>query len=249
MLFRSIISREIWNLAQERMQMNNKHRGGENGHSNRYVFSGKIKCAVCGASFVGRMKVLKDGTKIRRWSCATATSEGKAGCTIGKLIRDDDALNMLEIALKSLSMDTREITRNVTSLALEAIRSTECATEDKPEQLRFELERIQQKKMAVLDSYFSGEISKEDMFAMKSKYEGQSESLNMRIEKAEKQMLHGYGIESLRKTIQSEVASMLCFRIRSEVLCKTLLDHLTVFPDRHMELRLNDLPQVFRFVG
>ena len=28
-----------------------------------------------------------------------------------------------------------------------------------------------------------------------------------------------------------------------------LLDHLTVFPDRHMELRLNDLPQVFRFVG
>ena len=244
-----IISREIWNLAQERIQKNNKHREGDSGHSNRYVFSGKIKCAVCGASFVGRMKVLKDGTKIRRWSCGTAVNEGRAGCTIGKLIRDDDAMHMLKIAAQSLSMDTTEIIRNVTSLSLDAIRSTESSTDEKPDLLQFELERIQHKKEAVLDSYFSGDISKEDMLAMKKRYESQSESLKRRLEKAEEQKLLGNGAESLRKAIQSEVTSLLCFDRESEILCKTLLDHLTVFPDRHMELRLNDLPQVFQFVG
>lgn len=78
-----IISREIWNMAQERLRKNNKHRGGDCGHSNRYVFSGKIKCGECGSSFVGRFKYLKDGTKIRRWSCGTATNEGAAALRCG----------------------------------------------------------------------------------------------------------------------------------------------------------------------
>jgi hypothetical protein len=31
------------------------------------------------------------------------------------------------------------------------------------------------------------------------------------------------------------------------VFCKTMLDNLTVFKDRHMELRLDGLPLVFWF--
>ena len=85
------------------------------------------------------------------------------------------------------------------------------------------------------------------MLAMKTRYESQSRSLKKRIEDAEKQKALGNVVDSLRETIQSEVAALLCFDKESEVLCKTLLQDLTVFPDRHMELRLNDLPQVFYF--
>lgn len=244
-----IITREIWDLAQARMQKNNKHGSGDDGHSNRYVFSGKIKCAQCGASFVGRMRVLKDGTKIRRWSCGTAVSEGRSGCSIGKLLRDDDAMHMLAVAMQSLSLDAKAIIRNVTTLALEAIQAGESGTTDDPERLRFELERIQRKKEAVMDSYFSGDITKEDMLAMKKRYEDQSSVLQKRLEQAAERKRCGNELQKIRKTIQSEVAALLHFDIESEVLCKTVLDHLTVFPDRHMELRLNDLPQVFRFAG
>ena len=135
----------------------------------------------------------------------------------------------------------------MTTLVLEAIRATQAIVDDKPDQLQFELERIQQKIEAVLDSYFSGDISKDDMLAMKTRYESQSRSLKKRIEDAEKQKALGNVVDSLRETIQSEVAALLCFDKESEVLCKTLLQDLTVFPDRHMELRLNDLPQVFYF--
>lgn len=245
----SIISREIWNLAQERMQKNNKHNKVDCGHSNRYVFSGKIKCAVCGASFVGRIRVLKDGTRVRRWSCSTTTNNGRAGCTIGKTVRDDDAMQMLKTAVLSLTIDTSEIIHNVTALALDAIRSTDPILDTKPDQLQFELNRIQQKKEAVLDSFFSREISKEDMLAMKTRYESQALSLKKRIEKVEQQKILGNVVDSLREAIHDEVAELLCFDKESEVLCKTLLENLTVFPDRHMELRLNDLPQVFYFTG
>lgn len=242
-----IISREIWNAAQTQMQQNNKHNDGRNGHSNRYVFSGRIKCAVCGANFVGRMRILKDSTKVRRWSCGTAVNEGRAACGIGKLIRDDDAMHMLKTAIKSLPLDTEAVIRNVTSLALDAIRFTESSTANTPERLQFELERIQQKKAAVMDAYFSSDISKEDMRAMKKRYETQSAALQARLEKASASKLHGDGTAQLKATIQTEVTALLNLDTESEVFCKAMLDRLTVYEDRHMELRLNDLPQVFRF--
>ena len=241
-----IISRDIWDLAQARMQQNNKHRTGQNGHSNRYVFSGKIECALCGASFVGRVRTLKDGTKVRRWSCGTVVHEGKAGCKIGRLVRDDDAMHMLETAIKSLPLDTMSIIHNVTALVLDAIRFTESSAKDEPEQLRLELERLAHKKEAVMDCYFSGDISKEDMLAMKRRYEMQAESFAARLEKAASNKQHD-SMEQLKETIQAEVTALLNFDAESDVLCKMVLKRLTVFPDRHMELHLNGLPQVFRF--
>lgn len=243
-----IISRQIWELAQERLRQNNKHRDTGSGHSNRYIFSGRVKCAACGASFVGRMRTRQDGTSVRRWACGTAVRAGKAGCNIGKLVRDDDAMHMLKTAVQSLPMDTPAIIRNVTTLAMDAIRSTQGGTADEPARLQWELERIQQKKEAVMDAYFSGDITKGDMLAMKRRYDDRSAALQARLQAAAQAQRDGQ-MQRLRAAIQSEVAALLRLDIESEVLCKTVLDRLTVFPDRHMELRLHDLPQVFCFTG
>lgn len=242
-----IISREVWSLAQERLRQNNKHAAGESGHSNRYVFSGKIKCGQCGSSFVGRFKYLKDGTKIRRWCCGTATKEGTAGCDIGKLVRDDDAMQMLKTAIRTLPMDVDAVIRNVTELALEAVLAGQTTPRDKPKRLQQELNRLQQKKEAVMDAYFSKEITKEDMQAMKEHYEQQLKSLQKRLEDALKRKENRLDLESLRSKIQLEVMAILGGNTESEVFYKTLLRSITVFKDRHMELCLNHLPQVYYF--
>ena len=244
-----IISRELWNMAQERLQKNNKQGDMGRGHSNRYVFSGKIRCGECGASYVGRFKYRKDGAKIRRWACSTAMNEGRAACTVGKLVRDDDAMHMLKTAIKSLPMDFKSIINNVTELALEAIQAGEIGTYDDPQRLRFEIEKTQRKKEAVMDSYFSQEITKEDMQVMKKKYDHQLECLHQRLIIAHQRHQEQRDSNSLRFLIRSEVTAILNMETESEVFCKTMLDSLTVFKDRHMELRLNGLPQVFRFTG
>ena len=244
-----IISREVWNAAQDRLQKNNKHGEGDGGHSNRYVFSGKIKCGECGSSFVGRSKQLKDGTKIRRWSCGTAANEGTQSCDVGKLVRDDDAMQMLKTAIRSLPMDTGAIINNVTALALEAILEGETGSSDNPQRLQNEINRVQQKKEAVMDSYFSGEISKEDMQSMNRKYDRQMEELHQRWKDVELRQKENRDTKTLRSTIQSEVMDILSGKIESEVFYKSMLNSLTVFKDRHMELRLNLLSQLFRFAG
>ena len=55
-----IIDRDLWNLVQSEIARRNRHGTLGAGHSNRYVFSGRIKCGACGASFVSRQRKRKD---------------------------------------------------------------------------------------------------------------------------------------------------------------------------------------------
>ncbi len=244
-----IISREVWNLAQQRMLQNCKHFEGENGHSNRYIFSGKIKCGECRASFVGRMRTLKNGTRVRRWSCGTAVCEGTKGCSVGKLVRDDDAINMLKLAVRSLPIDRKAIIENVTTLTIDALQSGEKGSHDTPEHLLFEIQRLQKKKEAVMDSYFSGDITKEDMLAMKKRYEDAEESFRVRLSKAKERLQQGSDTEHLKKIIQTELAAILNVETVSDVFFKSILDKMTVFRDKHIELQLKFLPQIFHFIS
>lgn len=242
-----IVSREVWDLAQQRLRQNYKHRQGNGGHSNRYVFSGKIRCGECGASFVGRYKYRKDGTRVRRWSCGTVAGQGRAGCDVGKLVRDDDAMQMLKTALNALQLDREAIIRNVTALALEAMGPEQQGSGDSPEHLSSEIHRVQRKKEAVLDSYFSREISAEDMVLMNRKYDDRLEALRKRLEEAQQRRREKQDAASLREAIEGEVTAILNLETESQVFCKTVLESLTVFKDRHMELRLREIDHIFQF--
>lgn len=244
-----IISRDIWDLAQEQLHRNNKHTKGDRGHSNRYIFSGKIKCGQCGCSFVGRFKYLKDGTKIRRWSCSTTVNEGTASCDIGKLVRDDDAMQMLKIAINSLSVDSRAVIHNVTEIVMAVILSDQTPVRDDPERMEQEVKLIRQKKEATMDAYFSRDITKEEMVFFMAKYEQQLTGLLKRIHEAKKRKDNKQDSEALRSKFREKLTATLSGESESEVFYKTLLHSLTVFKDRHLELRLNWLPQVFHFSG
>ena len=233
-----IVSREVWALAQQRLAQNNKHAPSPAGHSNRYVFSGKIKCGVCGSSFVGRMKKLKDGTKVRRWSC------GREHCSIGRLVRDDDAMQMLKIALRNLNVDKNALARDMTALVAGIKPAGERPPRETTEHLRLEMDRVQKKKEVLLDSFLDGVLSKEEMQAMKRKYDDQLTSLRERLERIGETAASP---QEIRANLQEEILQLLEGRKESEAFYKHLLDHLTVFPDRHLELRLKYLPQIFHF--
>lgn len=243
----AIISRELWNLAQDRLRRNHKHAKTSSGQSGCHPFSGKIRCGQCGSCFTARYRYRKDGTKYLRWSCATAAGVGTQGCDVGKLLRNDDAARMLKTALGSLPVDVEAMIANVTALAVDAIR--EDTGQEEVQRLQQELSSLQKKKEAVMDSYFSGEISGEDMQAMKKKYDQRMEKLRQRLEDVSLSFQESSNPETLCAAIATEIAGILTGKADSNVFCKTVLESITIFKDRHMELRLKGLPQIFRFVG
>jgi len=238
-----IISREIWNLAQERLRKNNKHEGKQSGHSSRYAFSGKIRCGECGSVFSARYRYLKDGSKIRRWSCSRAVRGGADACTIGMLLRDDDAAQMMKTALSSLQLDIGTIIAKVTELAMNGIRAEGQGGGECSALLRKELDRIGRKKDAMLDSFFSGDISTAEMQSMRQHYDQQLQAVTLHLNR-----MNDTG-EASEAAIVSDLTSILAGRIAHDVLYKSLLEGITVFKDRYLELKLYHLPHVFRFIG
>lgn len=64
-------------LAQRAPDQERKKR-----YSARYWCSGRVRCALCGARFVPRSAVRRDGSRYRLWVCANRAARGTAGCTI-----------------------------------------------------------------------------------------------------------------------------------------------------------------------
>ncbi|MDY5612135.1 recombinase family protein [Dysosmobacter sp.] len=252
-----IISREIWNMTQAELQKRNRHGELGAGHSNRYVFSGKIKCGECGYSFVSRYKKRKDGTKYRKWGCLAATdhhtgrvdAEGNpVGCNIGRMLRDEVAMDILRQGIQSLQMDTDWIIRNVTTLALEAIREGETESADTEDQLQYQIDQLTKKKEAVLDAFFSQTVTKEEMRLMNERYDQELAALDQRMQAVREKQKLCYDARSLADDVRQKVKAIVCGETDSEVFYKNILDHMTVYRGGRVELRLNLLPQKWVFV-
>lgn len=252
-----IIDRELWDIVQAELKKRDRHGTLGQGHSNRYVFSGKIKCGECGASFVSRQKRRRDGTSYKRWGCFTATTEGRVhedlqgnqvGCDVGKMLRDELAMDILKQSLASLQMDVEGIIRNVTVLAVEAIQAGEAQGGECSEELEYRIEQLGQKKADVLDAFISRQITKDEMKLVNERYDRELDDLRNRLEAARSKAGISYELETLRNDVKKKITALVGGETDSEVFYKNLLDHMVVYRDRRVEVYLSLLPQKWTFI-
>jgi len=251
-----IISRELWDVVQAEMKRRDRKGDYSGGHSNRYVFSGKIKCGECGASFVSRKKNRKDGTSYQRWGCFTAAAEGRkhedtqgntVGCDVGKMLRDELAMNILKQTLTSLQMDLDRIIQNVTNIAMEAIQAGEEQETERSEALEHQIEQLTQKKSDVLDAFISRQITRDEMKLVNERYDNELDDLRVRLAAARTKEGIVREKDALRRDIQERITAVVGGKTDSEAFYKNLLDHMVVYKDKRVEVYLNHLPQKWTF--
>ncbi len=252
-----IIDRELWDVVQEELKKRNRNGALGAGHSNRYIFSGKIKCGECGASFVSRQRKRKDGSLSRRWSCYSAVNEGgihvdpqgnRVGCDVRMALRDEVAMDMLRQALRTLRLDSGGLIDSVTAIALEAIRAGEQSGGERRESLELRLEQLNRKREAALDAFFSRDITREEMRRMTGRYDREAAELRERLARTGARSESSCEKAALRDDIRRRVAGLVNGEGDSEIFCKTILDHMVVYRDQRVEVRLNLLPQTWCFV-
>ena len=252
-----IIDRELWEVVQEELKKRNRNGALGAGHSNRYIFSGKIKCGECGASFVSRQRKRKDGSLSRRWSCYSAVNEGgihvdpqgnRVGCDVRMALRDEVAMDMLRQALRTLRLDSGSLIDSVTAIALEAIRAGEQSGGERRESLELRLEQLNRKREAALDAFFSRDITREEMRRMTGRYDREAAELRERLARTGARSESSCEKAALRDDIRRRVAGLVNGEGDSEIFCKTILDHMVVYRDQRVEVRLNLLPQTWCFV-
>lgn len=251
-----IIHRELWNTVQAEMARRNRHGQLGIGHGNRYLFSGKIKCGCCGNSFVARKKRYKNGSVSKKWCCFTATNEGthhidpmgnSVGCDIGTMLRDDFAAEVLKTAADTVLAMPKWTTEGVTACTMAELQHSEITGGDSAEKLEYEIQQITKKKESTLDAFFSKDITKEEMRLMNERYDRQLAQLQTGLQAAREREHLSYETGTLKADVKAHMGALTGKDV-DEPFCKSVLDTIIVHPDRHLEVRLNLLPQKWRFV-
>lgn len=251
-----IIEWELWNIVQEELQKRNRHGKRGDGHSNRYVFSGKIKCGGCGASFVARKRYRKDESFYRCWKCYSAVSEGRwhidtqgntVGCNASKMLREELFEDMLRQSLQSLQLDRSRIIHSVVMLAVKAILVDETGEIGSVKKLQDKIKGIIKKKEAALDAFLSKVVTKEEMRMMMKRYERMLKDLQFQLQTLQQNENLHFDPKQLSNALQKLVTGIAQGEIKSEVFFRSILHYLTVYPDDTVDLQMNSLPQKWVF--
>ena len=236
-----IVDRELWELAQKELSKNSRKRTAAGVQSKKHLFSGLIRCGECGKCFVSHSKRGADGSIYRRWVCSGRD------CHVGRILRDDDALNMVKTALAALDLDVEGVIDQVVKVAALAVKSEENSTLDSTQRLQRELERYTKKKAIALERYLDGTLSQEEMELMRHWYDQETKKLRQRIDSVEKRQATQLDTQQLPITMDCRLRTLLCGEDISQLLHRTVLESIHVYKDRHLELRFCGLKQVFRF--
>ena len=246
-----IISRELWDIVQEELNGRVRNKSGSGGHSNRYIFSGKMFCGECGSRFISRCKTRNSGTKYMRWGCYVASNEGKRkadtqgneiGCDIGKQISNDLAMDMLTNTIRKIPVDFQWIIQNVSNLVVGALQADDVPSEN-PDRIQRQIDQLTKKKENLLDAFISGDLTKDEMQLMKKRYDEKLTALRERLAVA--RASRKISPEKLLADITKKVKSIVTCRHFAEPYYKALLDKMIINKDSTIEVSLTHLPQTW----
>jgi DNA invertase Pin-like site-specific DNA recombinase len=240
-----IVSRETFDRAGAILESRALSQEGKAKHSNRYAFSGRIKCGICGQSYVARYKTRKDGSQYKAWRCFSAQKHGaphvdkagnQVGCT-GESVRDEDAAHIMQLVVSSLRLDKTAVMSNLMSeIQTVVARGTLGIDTDG---LAAKLGQIEEKQRRLLDIYMNGEITKDEFIAARERCNAETQEVHDLIESVEKQNLIVREQQELIDTIADALNEMLVERQENDEFYRTILNRMVVQDRDHIDVYLN----------
>ena len=243
-----IISRELFDKANRILDAKSLSQEGKAKHSNRYPFSGKIKCGRCGASYVARYKTRKDGSKYKAWRCFEGAKHGsphvdkagnQVGCS-GTSIRNEEAIHIMYLVCKQLELDRQKISDNLIK-TINKVISMDMTGAD-TDALAEKIEAAKKKRTDLIDLYTSGDIDRNEFSSLRAKYDAEIDSLKSMVESIEKQQEAIAKQQELMADIQTAVNELIGGIEYEDEFYTQLLDKMVINDRENIDVYLNMLP-------
>ena len=242
----AIISREMWDATQAELQRRTTTAEQKSKHSNRYWLSGKIFCGVCGERFVNKIKKTSVGTS-RAWNCMNHIKPHafrEVECSMSEWASDRSMKNIvlyiLNILVENRDELKAEIVKEISQLNLEEkVKSTD--------DIQDKIDRLEQKKLNLIDIRTEGEISKEDFMKKKTQFETEISDLKAELEEIKELAITKQRQQDKMDSIIKEIDRVL--QLDSEDLdglLGTVTQSITVYEGHTVVVRLKDIPFNFR---
>lgn len=234
-----IVSRELFEKANRILDEKSLSQKGKAKYSNRYIFSGKIKCGKCGSSFVARYKTRKDGSRYKAWRCYQSAKHGRKGCSCEN-IRNEDIIYIMYLVCRQLKYNRRKIINNLTN-AIESVLMAEW-NKTSTDELTAEIEELTRKRTELIELYTSGDISKEEFTELRQKYSTEIDNIKSTLNGMEVQQnmknQHSELIADIKKSIDELINGVQY----EDDFYGWILDKIVVNDRNHIDVYLNMLP-------
>ena len=240
-----IVSRELFEEANRILDEKALSLEGKAKFSNRYPFSGKIKCACCGSSYVAKYRTRKSGSQYKAWRCYKAARYGKVhvdragnkiGCN-GPTISNDDITYIMSLLIRQMKINRKAIAYNLMTIIRRIINlDTSGADIDS---LNEQIKTIQEKRVKLLDVYMSGIISKEEFTEARAKCDGEIEELRSTVEAVTQQRVMAKQEDSVLTQISKTIDDILNGVEEEDVFYQNILDKVVIVDKDHVEVYLN----------
>lgn len=243
-----IISRELFDEANRILDARSLSPEGKAKHSNRYPFSGKIKCGRCGCSYVARYKKRNDGSVYKAWRCLEAARHGsphtdKAGNQVGchaNSIRNEDAVHIMYLVTQSLKFDRQQIIGNLLAIIKSVISLDSTGTD--VAKLKHKIEEIENGRANLLDVFLSGVITKEEFAAARAKCDAEITELQAVIDSVDHQRTMISHEQELLEDIKNAVNEIINGAEYEDAFYKQILDRMVINNRDNIDVYLKLLP-------
>ncbi len=195
----------------------------------------------------------KDGSKYKAWRCQEAAKHGsphtdkagnQIGCT-GASIRNEDATHIMFLVTKELKLRQTKITKNLTSI-IESIIAMDTTGTD-IEKLKTQIATIEDKRTKLIDIYMSGDISKDEFSAARSKCDAEIAELQSVIDSIDKQQAMIRQQQELVQEIRDAINEIVCGVEYDDEFYKHILDKMVVNDKDNIDVYLNLLPMKWSY--
>ncbi len=248
-----IISRELFDKANRILDEKSLSQEGKAKHSNRYPFSGKIKCGRCGASYVARYKTREDGSKYKAWRCYEAANHGRphidkagnqVGCS-GESIRNEDAIYLLYLVCRELKINRQKVVDNLTK-TIDAVMRIDL-TGTSTSALSEKIEEAKKKRTGLIDLYTSGDIDKTEFTALRARYDEDIEKLKSTMEGTRQQQTMILKQRELMEDIKNATLELINGIQYEDEYYTQILDKMVINDKNHIDVYLKMLPHKWSF--
>lgn len=243
-----IVSRELFEKANRILDEKSLTQEGKAKHSNRYPFSGKIKCGCCGSSYVARYKNRKNGTRYKAWRCYKSATQGsphtdKAGNPLGcsnPSIRNEDAVHIMYLVTRSLQLEEKKITANLLSV-IQSVLSVN-TNYSHIEKLKEQIQSVEDKRTQLIDLCISGAITKQEFITKREACDKEISELQDTISGIDQQHLLADQQESVMKEITAAIHEIVSGVEYEDAFYSQILDKMVVQSKDAVDVYLNLLP-------
>ncbi len=241
-----IISRETFEEAGRILKSKQASLKGLDKYSNRYPFSGKIKCGVCGSNFVARYKTRADGSQYKSWRCLEASKNGRphrdpAGNEVGcrsASIRNEDAVHIMQLVVQQLNLDKAKITKQIVSV-VQSVISKDFGANDFSD-IKLIIKKIEEKRSKLINIYLSGEITKDEFIHSRTELDNEFDEMQSGYDSFLKQQTIIKQEKNLIEDIKNTVNEIIGGNCEGEdEFYKHILKKIVVLDKNNIDVYLN----------